>query len=64
MSGLVANGAIHVVGRPAQTFVGTQRTAVVGANGFALSGPGLDAEVQGLIGGRPDMCSSASARRG
>jgi (R,R)-butanediol dehydrogenase/meso-butanediol dehydrogenase/diacetyl reductase len=40
------------------------RAAAVGATGFAISGPGLDAEVQTMIGGRPDIVFECVGKKG
>jgi (R,R)-butanediol dehydrogenase/meso-butanediol dehydrogenase/diacetyl reductase len=41
-----------------------QRAAAMGATGFALSGPGLDAEVQAMIGARPDIVFECVGKKG
>jgi (R,R)-butanediol dehydrogenase/meso-butanediol dehydrogenase/diacetyl reductase len=41
-----------------------QRAAAVGATGFAVSGPGLDAEVQRLVGSRPDIVFECVGKKG
>ena len=40
------------------------RAAAVGATGFAISGPGLADELQGLIGGAPDIVFECVGKRG
>jgi (R,R)-butanediol dehydrogenase/meso-butanediol dehydrogenase/diacetyl reductase len=40
------------------------RAAAVGATGFAISGPGLDTEVQNMIGGRPDIVFECVGKKG
>lgn len=41
-----------------------ERAAAVGATGFAISGSGLDAEVQRLTGGRPDIVFECVGKKG
>jgi (R,R)-butanediol dehydrogenase/meso-butanediol dehydrogenase/diacetyl reductase len=41
-----------------------QRAASMGATGFALSGPGLDAEVQAMTGARPDIVFECVGKKG
>ena len=41
-----------------------ERAAAVGATGFAISGPGLDAEVQRLTGGKPDIVFECVGKKG
>lgn len=39
------------------------RAAAMGATGFSISGPGLAEELQGLIGGAPDMVFECVGKR-
>lgn len=41
-----------------------ERAAAVGATGFAVSGPGLDADVQRMIGSRPDIVFECVGKKG
>lgn len=41
-----------------------QRAAAVGATGFAVSGPGLDADVHKMIGGKPDIVFECVGKKG
>jgi threonine dehydrogenase-like Zn-dependent dehydrogenase len=41
-----------------------ERAAAVGATGFALSGPGLEAEVQAMLGAKPDIVFECVGKRG
>lgn len=41
-----------------------ERAAAVGATGFAISGPKLDADVQKMIGGRPDIVFECVGKKG
>ena len=40
------------------------RAAAVGATDFAVSGPGLDAELRGMIGGAPDIVFECVGKKG
>jgi (R,R)-butanediol dehydrogenase/meso-butanediol dehydrogenase/diacetyl reductase len=40
------------------------RAAAVGATGFAVSGPGLDAELRDMIGGAPDIVFECVGKKG
>ena len=40
------------------------RAAAIGATGFAISGPELDAEVQAMLGARPDIVFECVGKRG
>jgi (R,R)-butanediol dehydrogenase/meso-butanediol dehydrogenase/diacetyl reductase len=41
-----------------------KRAAAVGATGFAISGPGLDADVQRMAGGKPDIVFECVGKKG
>ena len=40
------------------------RAAAVGATGFAISGPGLEADLQGMLGGKPDIVFECVGKKG